>query len=160
MCFSSSCAMALKFLKPDSLIGYNGDDTYLRRVNQFGDTIYSDSHIKALHSFKVQARYRVNGVKADLISELDKGFPVAVGVLHHGHVSDPTGGGHWMLVVGYTESHVICHDPYGEADMVNGGYVRIGPFGKFIKYTWSNWLRRWHPEGPGHGYLMTFRLEK
>ena len=65
-----------------------------------------------------------------------------------------------MLVIGYTDTHVICHDPYGEADMIAGGYVRIGDFGKYSKYTWANWLKRWHPEGPGHGYMMTFRLEE
>jgi len=38
MCFSSSCAMLLAFLKPGILTGPNGDDQYLARVQQFSDT--------------------------------------------------------------------------------------------------------------------------
>jgi len=32
MCFSSTCAMAIKYLKPDALKGSNADDDYLRTV--------------------------------------------------------------------------------------------------------------------------------
>jgi hypothetical protein len=157
MCFSSTCAMALKFIRPDALIGYNADDVYLKRVNMYGDTTYADSQVRALHFYKVDGAFRVNGTKADIIREIDAGYPVAVGILHHGSVAYPSGGGHWMLAIGYDDTHIICHDPYGEADMVNGGYTKVGPYGKAIKYTWKNWLKRWQPEGPGHGYMLTFR---
>ena len=36
MCFSSSCAMLLAFLKPGVLTGSNGDDQYLARVRHLG----------------------------------------------------------------------------------------------------------------------------
>ena len=48
MCFSSSCAMLLAFLKPGVLSGANGDDQYLGRVRQFGDTTDPTAQIKAL----------------------------------------------------------------------------------------------------------------
>jgi hypothetical protein len=38
MCFSSSCAMLLAFLRPGVLSGANGDDQYLQRVLRYGDT--------------------------------------------------------------------------------------------------------------------------
>jgi hypothetical protein len=38
MCFSSSCAMLLAFLRPGVLSGANGDDQYLQRVRRYGDT--------------------------------------------------------------------------------------------------------------------------
>ena len=48
----------------------------------------------------------------------DAGRPAPVGFLHHGPVSAPSGGGHYVLAIGYSETHLICHDPYGELDNV------------------------------------------
>jgi hypothetical protein len=148
--------MALKYLKPQSLTGVNGDDSYLKVVNRYGDTTFSVSQIQALASYGVDASYTVNAIKQYILNEIDAGFPVGVAILHNGPTSNPSGG-HWMLAVGFDADHIIVHDPYGEADMVNGGYVRVGPYGKYMKYTWANWLKRWSPEGVGHGYMMTFR---
>ncbi|MFM7676284.1 MAG: hypothetical protein ACKO5F_12050 [Synechococcus sp.] len=33
--------------------------------------------------------------------EIQAGFPVATGFLHHGSSQHPWGGGHWILLVGY-----------------------------------------------------------
>ena len=57
MCFSSSCAMLLAFLKPGVLSGANGDDQYLARVRQFGDTIAAAAQIQALASYGINARF-------------------------------------------------------------------------------------------------------
>jgi hypothetical protein len=62
-----------------------------------------------------------------------------------------------MLLIGDDGEHGIFHDPYGEMDNVNGGYVNVGSGGKSVKYTWRNWLKRWEVEGPGTGWFMTFR---
>ena len=56
MCFSSSCAMLLAFLKPAVLTGLNGDDQYLGRVQQFGDSTDPAAQIKALASYGITAR--------------------------------------------------------------------------------------------------------
>lgn len=157
MCRSSTVAMGIKFLKPNSLRGVNGDDKYLQKLLTFGDTTFPEPHVKAAATYNVGLVNYTNGVIEDLLSELRAGYPVGVAILHHGPVDAPRGGGHWMLLVGATETHGIFHDPYGELDNVNGGYDRIGPFGKFIKYSWINWLKRWSPEGVGHGYYCTFR---
>ena len=37
MCFSSTCAMAVKYLRPDALKGSNADDTYLHTLRRYGD---------------------------------------------------------------------------------------------------------------------------
>jgi hypothetical protein len=62
-----------------------------------------------------------------------------------------------MLLIGDTGEHGVFHDPYGEMDNVNGGYVTIGSGGKDVSYSWKNWLPRWEVEGRGTGWFMTFR---
>ena len=157
MCFSSTCAMAIKYLRPDALKGSNADDDYLRTVLKYGDTTQSTSQIKACQQYGVLASFYQKGTKQSLLNELKAGYPVAVGILHKGHVSNPVGGGHWMLLIGDDGEHGIFHDPYGEMDNVNGGYVTIGRGGKSVKYSWRNWLKRWEVEGSGTGWFMTFR---
>ncbi len=157
MCFSSTCAMAIKYLLPDALKGSNADDGYLRTVLKYGDTTSSTSQVKACQQYGVFATFYQKGTKQALINELKAGYPVATGILHKGHASNPVGGGHWMLLIGDDGEHGIFHDPYGEMDNVNGGYVTIGSGGKDVKYTWHNWLKRWEVEGKGTGWFMTFR---
>ena len=157
MCFSSTCAMAVKYLLPNALLGSNADDDYLRTVLKYGDTTQSTSQIKACQQYGVLASFYQKGTKQSLLNELKAGYPVATGILHKGHVSRPTGGGHWMLLIGDDGENGIFHDPYGEMDNVNGGYVTIGRGGKDVKYSWHNWLKRWEVEGKGSGWFMTFR---
>lgn len=160
MCFSSTCAMAVKYLLPEALRGSNADDDYLKTVLKYGDTTIYTSHIKACADYGVLATFYRNGSRTNLQDELKAGFPVATGILHHGSVTSPRGGGHWMLLIGDDGVKGIFHDPYGEMDNVNGGYVTIGSGGKGVKYSWKNWLRRWEIEGPRTGWYMTFRLSK
>jgi len=157
MCFSSTCAMAVKYLRPDALKGSNADDDYLRTVLKYGDTTLSTSQIKACQQYGVFATFYQKGTRQDLLNELKAGYPVATGILHKGHASNPVGGGHWMLLIGDDGEHGVFHDPYGEMDNVNGGYVKVGSGGKDVKYTWHNWLKRWEVEGKGTGWFMTFR---
>jgi hypothetical protein len=160
MCFSTTCAMAVKYLQPDALRGSNADDDYLKTVLKYGDTTQYTSHIKACADYGVLATFYRNGSRTNLQNELKAGFPVATGILHHGPVTSPRGGGHWMLLIGDDGVKGIFHDPYGELDNVNGGYVTIGSGGKGVKYSWKNWLRRWEIEGPRTGWYMTFRPNK
>lgn len=62
-----------------------------------------------------------------------------------------------MLLIGDDGERGIFHDPYGEMDNINGGYIKIGSGGKEVKYSWKNWLPRWEVEGKGTGWFMTFR---
>lgn len=158
MCFSSTCAMAIKYLLPDALRGSNADDDYLRTVLKYGDTTEYTAHIKACKDYGVTATFYKNGTKQGLINELKNGYPTATGILHRGHASHPTGGGHWMLLIGDEGGKGVFHDPYGEMDNVNGGYVSVGSGGQAVKYSWVNWLKRWEVEGPRTGWFMTFRV--
>lgn len=159
MCFSSTCAMAVKYLRPDALKGSNADDTYLKTVLKYGDTTQAPAQIKACAHYGVLATFYTTGTKQALIDELKKGYPVATGILHHGPVSAPSGGGHWMLLVGDNGKSGFFFDPYGEMDNVNGGYIRVGTGGMGVNYTWENWLKRWQVDGPASGWFMTFRKQ-
>ena len=139
-CFSSSCAMAAKFWLPE--LEFN---EYHQKRPQFGDSTDASAQIRCLESFGLSARFIQVGSIEKLKAQLDRGRPAPVGFLHHGpSPSAPTGGGHYVLAIGYTDEHLICHDPYGELDTVNGGYVKTGgTYGKAVKYSWKYWAPRW-----------------
>ena len=147
MCFSSTCAMAAQFLRPGCLSGPNQpDDTYLSIVNNYGDTTDASAQVRALQRLGIEAAFRQDGGIEDLARLIAGGVPVPVGWLHHGPASAPGGGGHWSLVVGWDPAtrQVIMHDPYGEADLVRGGYVTLElGSGKGQRYSAENWGRRW-----------------
>ena len=157
MCFSSTMAMGIKYLWPQALLGSNADDDYLRTVLKYGDTTNAAAQIWAASQYNVRAAFHRNGSLQSLRDRLLAGLPVPVGFLHHGPTNAPRGGGHWILLIGLTSTQGIFHDPYGELDNVNGGYVRIGSGGKAVKYSLRNWLPRWEVEGPGSGWFMDIR---
>jgi hypothetical protein len=152
--------MAAAFLKPGALTG-NGqlDDQYLALVQCHGDTTDANAQVAALQSMGLQARFRTDGSIEHLIEQLKRGLPCPVGWLHKGPVSAPSGGGHWSLVIGWdpAKRQFLMHDPNGEADLVNGGYVNtsIGS-GAAQRYSEHNWGRRWMMEGAGSGWWIQF----
>ena len=152
MCFSSSCAMLLQTIRPGSLKGANGDDQYLTRVRRYGDTTDAAAQIQALASYGITARFSKTGSFATLEQQLARGIPVPCGYLHRGPVSSPAGGGHWLIVVGITPTHVIVHDPLGEADLVTGATTNGS--GRFCHYSRANFGRRWMVEGPETGWCI------
>ena len=146
-CQTSSIAMALKFL---GVKGINSDDDYLRLVNQTGDTTAQNTHALVLSGLGVYARFATNLHKEDLIKQIDAGKPVPCGILHHGPADAPTGGGHWMCLIGYTDTHAIIHDPFGELDCVSGQWCATGEQdGNAVHYSWKNFLKRWDVSGGG-----------
>jgi hypothetical protein len=152
MCFSSSCAMLAAYLRPSELRGANADDVYLRRLQKYGDTTSATAQLETLESYGIRARFVQNCSWADLQRQLDKGVPVPCGFLHHGTSSAPSGGGHWLTVIGYTESAVIVHDPFGEMDVVRGTY--LSSKGARQAYSRKNWGPRWLVEGPKSGWAI------
>jgi hypothetical protein len=157
MCRSSTNAMAIKFLRPEALKGSNADDNYLKSVLKYGDTTEPVPHEKAALEYGVKLHNFTNGTVEDLQRALKLG-PVGVGFLHHGPVSAPRGGGHWVLLIGATKTHGIFNDPFGELDVVNGGYIRIGSGGKEVRYSWKNFLPRWASPSIGPGFYTTYEL--
>jgi len=155
MCQSSSCAMLLEYMKPNTLPGVNGDDKYLARVHQYGDTTDGNAHTPALRSFGLETKFVTNFNWNSLVKQLRGGFPVPCGVLHHGPSTAPTGGGHWICVVGLSadEGTVILHDPYGELDWANGSWLNVGfTAGQFLRVSKQSFCRRWLPDGSATGY--------
>lgn len=153
-CQTSSIAMCLAYLKTP---GIRDDMDYLRIVKRHGDTTNQETHRKALAELGVRARFRQNMTAGDLLAELKAGLPAAIGILHHGPVTAPTGGGHYITAIGYTDTDWIVHDPYGDLDLVDGGWASQAPTaGKGLRYSFRNLNPRWLPEGPSSGWGWVF----
>ena len=148
-CFSSSCAMLARFHGK-----VRNDDEYNEIRARYGDTTSSQAQLTALRSLGLKSYLWTNGSRVDLVRELEGGRPVAVGWLHKGHVSSPSGGGHWSVAVGTWELGLLMHDPFGEAQLVTGGYT-WNTNGAYAQYSWKNWLPRWEVEGPRTGWYLT-----
>lgn len=155
-CQTSSIAMCLAFLKVQ---GIKDDTDYLRIVNRYGDTTTQEAHRQALKHLGVRARFRQDLTPTQLQAEIKAGFPVAIGILHHGPASAPTGGGHYITVRGFdTAAGVwLVHDPFGELDLVNGGWTsRATNAGKDQAYSFRNLNPRFMPGGSGGwGWLFS-----
>lgn len=155
MCFSSSMAMAIEYLDPEAFDG--DDDTYLREVFKYGDSVSSDAQIKAARALGVPCRFRTDGTIKDLEHLLDEGIPVPIGILHKGPISNPTGGGHWICLIGYDSEYFMVHDPFGELDLINGGYPKAGPQnGRSQLYSKKNLTKRWLIANNHDGWLVEF----
>lgn len=151
-CFSSSCAMLAKYYGK-----VKSDDAYNAIRAKYGDTTDSQAQVQALRSLGLQARFQTNCSPGLLETELRAGRPVAVGWLHHGPYNAPTGGGHWSVVIGFTDAgHWIVNDPNGEADLINGGYT-ANRNGAAIKYSQPRFNRRWEADGSGTGWALLVR---
>ena len=154
--------MLLAFLKPGVLTGSNGDDQVLVRVRHLGvvdgeprtsgDTTDAAAQIRALASYGIKARFTSEACFSTLEQQIAAGIPVPCGYLHRGPVSSPAGSGHWLIVAGITPTHLIVHDPLGEADLVNG--TTLGGTARFCRYSRQNFGRRWMVEGDGSGWAV------
>lgn len=146
-CFSSSCAMIAAFYGK-----VRTDDEYNAVRARFGDSTNSSAQVKALEYFGLKPVFRQNLVLADLEAEIKAGRPVGVGWLHHGNYRNPSGGGHWSVVVGTSKDALIVHDPYGLPDLVRGGHTSAQG-GKYVTFPNQYWLPRWEVKG-GDGWGM------
>jgi hypothetical protein len=155
-CQTSSIAMALRFMR---VPGITDDTDYLKVVRQFGDTTVQESHRKALAKLGVRARFTKRCSVAQLQAEIKAGLPVVCGVLHHGPVSRPTGGGHYVTLHGFDGGPMPAwhvHDPYGELDLVNGGWTRQGGgAGRDQRYSFKNFNPRWDAGGEQWTWLFS-----
>ena len=153
-CQTSSIAMCLAYLK---VPGIKDDLDYLRVVQRYGDTTSQQAHVLALKALGVRARFRQTMSAGDLMAEIKGGMPCAIGILHHGPASKPSGGGHYITAIGFTDDAWIVHDPYGELDLVAGGWVQQGGrAGQSQRYSYRNMNPRWLVEGPASGWGWCF----
>lgn len=112
-CFSSSCAMIAAWHER-----VETDDEYNEVRDKYGDTTDVAAHILTLKELGLEPHFHQNGNLQTLHTFLSiKAIcPVAVGWLHKGHISHPSGGGHWSVVIDIDDDRTYHHDPYGEAD--------------------------------------------
>ncbi len=156
MCYTSSMAMAMEYIEPNNMEG--DDDWYLGIVLRYGDTVSSEAQVNAARSLGYNAAFCMDGSEDDLISQLNLGIPVPIGILHSGKVDSPSGGGHWICVIGYDDKYFSVHDPYGELDLINGGYVSTAPdAGKSQKYSRKNLMKRWLIANESDGWYVSFK---
>ena len=153
-CQTSSIAMCLKYLGTK---GINDDVDYLRYVNKHGDTTTRDAQFKALADIGVAATFKTNLDAEDIKNQIKKGKPVAVGILHHGTAENPSGGGHFIVVTGFSDSYWLVQDPYGALDLVNGHWAAQGPTsGKNQHYSFANMDPRLFVGGGADGWGWIF----
>jgi hypothetical protein len=156
MCFSSSMAMALDYWDPDAIEG--DDDWYLEQVLKHGDTVSSIAQVQTARSLGFNVEFHMDGSQSEIEELLLRNIPVPIGVLHRGHVSNPSGGGHWVCVIGMTDTHFFVHDPFGKMDLINGGYIATGPEDGFAqKYSKENLMKRWTIENDSDGWYVELK---
>ena len=150
-CFSSSCAMLLKTLKPNSI---KSDDQYINTVYKHGDTTSPSAQIAALAEYGLSVSFKQDGSWKEVEDLLQRGIPVPIGILHKGPVSNPSGGGHWLTVIGITEdkNSLYVNDPFGDLDLIEGTYVSTN--GAKLKYSKKNLGPRWLVESPTSGWYI------
>ena len=151
-CFSSSCAMVAMYYGK-----IENDDAYNLVREKYGDSTDAQAQVRTLRSLGLEANFISNGSTNDLRDAIDAGRPVPVGWLHHGSSSAPSGGGHYSVVIGYTDGAWIMNDPNGEASLAAGGYTK-NMDGSNQSYSFKNWNPRWIVEGEGSGWFMDVRL--
>ena len=156
-CFSSAMAMALDYINPDWMEG--DDDWYLREVLKRGDTVSAYAQVETARDLGFAAEFRMDGTQDMLLEILDTDTPVPIGILHKGNVWQPTGGGHWITLIGYDDKYFYVNDPMGDLDLVNGGYPYSGHGkGDGLKYTRKNTMKRWLIDGSGSdGWYIDLR---
>jgi hypothetical protein len=150
-CFSSSMAMIAMFHGK-----IENDDSYNIVRARYGDTTDSNAQVRALQSLGLDARFITNASAQMVKDEILAGRPVGVGWLHQGHISNPSGGGHWSTASGFGDTYWVIEDPNGEADLVNGGYTPITN-GAQRRYSFANFNPRFLVGGPNDGWIMTVR---
>jgi len=157
LCFTASCAMTMHFHRPDIPIS----EYYAKRPS-YGDSTDPSAQIRTLQYFGLKTKYVQIGSIEKLKEQIALGRPTPVGILHHSHYTQASGGGHWMLALGTFEEDgggVICHDPYGRLDERGGGYPETGgTYGKYVKYHWKYWGPRWTVANDHDGWGMGVML--
>jgi len=149
-CFSASSAMLAMYWGKEP-----NENVYDTLRARYGDSTSSDAQLGALRSLGLSANFETDGTVAMLQQEIDAGRPVAVGWLCDGPVSAPSGGGHWIVVIGYDDTGFLVNDPYGNCDLINGGYLSHDD-GAGLHYSYQNWVPRWRVDGTG-GWMLTCR---
>lgn len=172
-CYSSSSAMFCNKYNPGCLTnhpkrkpGEQIDDLYIRLLYETGDqnsdTTRTEDQLRMHRMLGVNSFFATNGDLELLDRLISQGHIVMTGQLHHGPVESPNPQkSHWNVCVGWIPGPnggiFVFNDPAGEMDVVNGGYINNN--GKYVKYSWANWRKRWMADmsgkfAPGSGWYV------
>ncbi|NER04329.1 MAG: hypothetical protein F6K17_17795 [Okeania sp. SIO3C4] len=162
-CFSSAVAMALAYVKPNSI---SSDDEYLKKVFELGDTTEAWVHLEILRKeYDIKASFSQSANNKVLRDYIDNNIPIPCGILHKGARHEPRGGGHWLTVIGYEDDDSapgggwwVIHDPWGEISNDKGTYNNSPNQGKSEKYSYSLMNTRWTVDGASDGWAILFPL--
>lgn len=161
-CFSSCCAMLLKYYSPDSI---DSDDEYIDKVLSIGDTAEAATQIKALQSYGLDPVYQTNWHLERLKRAVcgKTGQPIACGILHRNNYLTPDEGGHWIVVTDYNygTGEFTVQDPASSVyDWKNGIYLSDKP-GRNQKWPEDALFYRWSVNAKhGHhrdGWIMRIK---
>ena len=156
-CFTSAAAMLAKRVKPSCLLGSNADfERYYKLVRKHGDTTNATAQVKALADLGIKARLVKNGDWGLIHEQVKRWGGLALGYIHRGPVGRPAPNcvGHWLFCWGIDDHTLMVHDPAGEPDMINGGFISGGS-GRSVRVTRHNFGRRWMVSPSHDGWLYT-----
>lgn len=145
-CSSSTHAMLLNYLKPESVA--SDDEYFTRFIGTWENSTNWDFHTTALEKFGIQSVYRQNLDFEHLYRSLELGYPVAIGVLHKGTLTTPDGG-HVLLIVGMNKAKGIfyANDPWGN------GFDYSDTNGEGVEYPINpSLMNRWLADGESSGW--------
>lgn len=139
-CNSSSNAMYLDWLLRVTGVnpkGLGGDDGYLKKVLDIGDTIYHHVQTQAIQQYGFSTKWMTDGDYSFVEDLICEGFPVVANILHRGSTCAPRGG-HIILLIGQKSGNFIAHDPYGTLSSNYGKHD-----GRFSKINEEEFKIRW-----------------
>jgi GH24 family phage-related lysozyme (muramidase) len=129
-----------------------GDDEYFQYVIKHGPSVDHNAQTQALMDIGIKSTWNTNLDLDDLDKSLNNGLPIVIGILHHGSLEQPSGGGHIIVVVGRNANgDYIVNDPYG--DLIS---EYNDDNGKNVVYSRHVLTCRWTVEGKGSGWGRLF----
>jgi len=120
---------------------------------KYGDTTEVSAQLRALEELGLRPQFVTNATEDEIEAEIDAGRIVAVGWLTQGPLDAPSGIGHWSVVLGYSQKGFWMHDPRGRYNLQRGRLVDHKG-GEGVFYNRREFLQRFSPEGPGHGWAI------
>ena len=127
-CFATSASMALAYygVKPVGSLTLE-DELYLYLTDNGFDRFSWQDIAYFIGKYGCYGEPNTGGTFAIIKSALDQGQPVILGTYF-------THGGHIVLIKGYDQYGLVCHDPWGKA--IGNGKYDFTPTGGDVHYSW------------------------
>ena len=149
-------AMVMKYLDAK---GINTFNDYLKVLNKHGINSSKESQLKTIRELGYTATFGMSYDEDDIKDNLKRGLPVVVSLISQGPISEPKRGPHSVVITGYDYDSWLVQDPFGELNLVDGGFTERNPVvGKNIKYPYEQFNRRLFAAGGATGWgWLNFR---